>query len=393
MSEEFGSFAAAPQAPALEFGAPVEQAQEEKIQEIQAQTEAAEKEKKIPDPDEILTPAEKEQVKAFVKQIDLTNTSGILNYGVGTQKKLADFSQKAIDNVRTKDMGEVGNMLSGLVNELKDFDVAEDEKGFAAFFKRKANKVEALKTRYAKVEANVQTVSDELEKHQVQLMKDADLMDKMYELNLSYFHELTMYIAAGKLKLEEVRNGELTELQKKAAESGLPEDAQRAKDLAEQCDRFEKKIYDLELTRTVAMQTAPEIRMVQNSDTVMAEKIQSTIVNTIPLWKNQLVLTLGIQNSKRALEAQRKVTDMTNQLLQKNAEMLKMATVETARESERGIVDIETLQHTNESLISTLDEVLTIQTEGAQKRREAETELRKIEGELKQKLLETRGNR
>lgn len=388
MSEEFGSFAAAPQAPALEFGAPVEQAQEEKIQEIQAQTEAAEKEKKIPDPDEILIPAEKEQVKAFVKQIDLTNTSGILNYGVGTQKKLADFSQKAIDNVRTKDMGEVGNMLSGLVNELKDFDVAEDEKGFAAFFKRKVNKVEALKTRYAKVEANVQTVSDELEKHQVQLMKDADLMDKMYELNLSYFHELTMYIAAGKLKLEEVRNGELTELQKKAAESGLPEDAQRAKDLAEQCDRFEKKIYDLELTRTVAMQTAPEIRMVQNSDTVMAEKIQSTIVNTIPLWKNQMVIAIGLEHANQAARAEREVNDMTNQLLQKNAAALKTATVETAKEAERGIVDIETLKNTNQTLIAAMDEIMQIQTEGKEKRRAAEGELAQIENELKQKLLE-----
>lgn len=388
MSEEFGSFAAAPQAPALEFGAPVEQAQEEKIQEIQAQAEAAEKEKKIPDPDEILTPAEKEQVKAFVKQIDLTNTSGILNYGVGTQKKLADFSQKAIDNVRTKDMGEVGNMLSGLVNELKDFDVAEDEKGLAAFFKRKANKVEALKTRYAKVEANVQTVSDELEKHQVQLMKDADLMDKMYELNLSYFHELTMYIAAGKLKLEEVRNGELVELQKKAAETGLPEDAQRAKDLAEQCDRFEKKIYDLELTRTVAMQTAPEIRMVQNSDTVMAEKIQSTIVNTIPLWKNQMVIAIGLEHANQAARAEREVNDMTNQLLQKNAAALKTATVETAREAERGIVDIETLKNTNQTLIAAMDEIMQIQTEGKEKRRAAEGELAQIENELKQKLLE-----
>ena len=388
MSEEFGNFAAAPQAPALEFGAPVEQAQEEKIQEIQAQAEAAEKEKKIPDPDEILTPAEKEQVKAFVKQIDLTNTSGILNYGVGTQKKLADFSQKAIDNVRTKDMGEVGNMLSGLVNELKDFDVAEDEKGFAAFFKRKANKVEALKTRYAKVEANVQTVSDELEKHQVQLMKDADLMDKMYELNLSYFHELTMYIAAGKLKLEEVRNGELVEFQKKAAESGLPEDAQRAKDLAEQCDRFEKKIYDLELTRTVAMQTAPEIRMVQNSDTVMAEKIQSTIVNTIPLWENQMVIAIGLEHANQAARAEREVNDMTNQLLQKNAAALKTATVETAKEAERGIVDIETLKNTNQTLIAAMDEIMQIQTEGKEKRRVAEGELAQIENELKQKLLE-----
>ena len=388
MSEEFGSFAAAPQAPALEFGAPVEQAQEEKIQEIQAQTEAAEKEKKIPNPDEILTPAEKEQVKAFVKQIDLTNTSGILNYGVGTQKKMADFSQKAIDNVRTNDMGEGGNMLSGLVNELKDFDVAEDEKGFAAFFKRKANKVEALKTRYAKVEANVQTVSDELEKHQVQLMKDADLMDKMYELNLSYFHELTMYIAAGKLKLEEVRNGELTELQKKAAESGLPEDAQRAKDLAEQCDRFEKKIYDLELTRTVAMQTAPEIRMEQNSDTLMAENIQSTIVNTIPLWKNQMVIAIGLEHANQAARAEREVNDMTNQLLQKNAAALKTATVETAKEAERGIVDIETLKNTNQTLIAAMDEIMEIPTEGMEKRRAAVGERAQIENVLKQKLLE-----
>ena len=283
--EEFGSFAKMPQAPTLEFGAAAET--DKALEEEKKAAEAPAEEQKIPDPEAVLTPEEKEQVEAFVKQIDLSNTSGILNYGVGTQKKLADFSQKAIDNVRTKDMGEVGSMLSGLVNELKEFDVSEDEKGFTAFFKRKANKVEALKTKYAKVEANVQTVSDELEKHQVQLLKDADLMDKMYELNLSYFHELTMYIAAGKKKLEEVRGGELAELQKKAEQSGLPEDAQKAKDLAEQCDRFEKKIYDLELTRTVAMQTAPEIRMVQNSDTVMAEKIQSTIVNTIPLWKNR----------------------------------------------------------------------------------------------------------
>ncbi len=388
--EEFGSFAKAPQAPTLEFGAAEEI---EKAKEAdQKAAEAAAEEKAVPDPEAVLTPEEKEQVEAFVKQIDLSNTSGILNYGVGTQKKLADFSQKAIDNVRTKDMGEVGNMLSGLVNELKDFDVSEDEKGLSAFFKRKANKVEALKTKYAKVEANVQTVSEELEKHQVQLLKDADLMDKMYELNLSYFHELTMYIAAGKKKLEEVRNGELEELQKKAETSGLPEDAQKAKDLAEQCDRFEKKIYDLELTRTVAMQTAPEIRMVQNSDTVMAEKIQSTIVNTIPLWKNQMVIAIGLEHANQAARAEREVNDMTNQLLQKNAAALKTATVETARESERGIVDIETLKSTNETLISAMDEILKIQTEGKEKRRVAEGELAQIESELKQKLLEAAGS-
>lgn len=388
-TEEFSAFETAP-APTLEFGAPAEEQKEEAAAEEKAQEEK--KEEKLPDPEEILTPEEQKQVDAFVKQIDLSNTSGILNYGVGTQKKLADFSQKAIDNVRTKDMGEVGDMLSGLVNELKDFDVSEDEKGIAAFFKKKANKVDALKTRYAKVEVNVQAVSNELEKHQVQLMKDADLMDKMYELNLGYFHELTMYIAAGKKKLEEVRNGELAELQKKAEESGLPEDAQKAKDLAEQCDRFEKKIYDLELTRTVAMQTAPEIRMVQNSDTVMAEKIQSTIVNTIPLWKNQMVIAIGLEHANQAAKAEREVNDMTNQLLKKNAAALKTATVETAKESERGIVDIETLKATNETLISAMDEILKIQTEGKQKRREAEGELSAIESELKKKLLEAAKN-
>ncbi len=388
--EEFGSFAKMPQAPTLEFGAAAET--DKALEEEKKAAEAPAEEQKIPDPEAVLTPEEKEQVEAFVKQIDLSNTSGILNYGVGTQKKLADFSQKAIDNVRTKDMGEVGSMLSGLVNELKEFDVSEDEKGFTAFFKRKANKVEALKTKYAKVEANVQTVSDELEKHQVQLLKDADLMDKMYELNLSYFHELTMYIAAGKKKLEEVRGGELAELQKKAEQSGLPEDAQKAKDLAEQCDRFEKKIYDLELTRTVAMQTAPEIRMVQNSDTVMAEKIQSTIVNTIPLWKNQMVIAIGLEHANQAARAEREVNDMTNQLLQKNAAALKTATVETARESERGIVDIETLKSTNQTLISAMDEILKIQTEGKEKRRTAEGELAQIESELKQKLLEAARN-
>lgn len=382
MGDEFSSLEKTPAAPVLEFGA-AEAAVEAPAEKIEEPAE-----QKMQVPEDTLTEEEKKQVDEFVKQIDLSNTSAVLNYGVGTQKKLADFSQKAIDNVRTKDMGEVGNMLSGLVTELKDFDVDEEEKGFAAFFKKKANKVEALKNRYAKVETNVQAVSDELEKHQVQLMKDADLMDKMYELNLSYFHELTMYIAAGKKKLEEVRSGELKDLQDKAAQTGLAEDAQKAKDLAEQCDRFEKKIYDLELTRTVAMQTAPEIRMVQNSDTTMAEKIQSTIVNTIPLWKNQMVIAIGLEHATQAAKAEREVNDMTNQLLQKNASALKTATVAAAKESERGIVDIETLKNTNATLISAMDEILKIQTEGKEKRKAAEGELVQIESELKQKLLE-----
>ncbi len=383
MSDEFSRIGSAPAAPTLTFGAAAAQAEPEQAQE-QLKDAAAD----AADFQNSLTPEEQAQVEAFVQQIDLSNTGGILNYGVGTQKKLADFSQKAIDNVRTKDMGEVGEMLSGLVTELGNFDVDENEKGLAAFFKKKANRMEALRNRYAKVESNVQTVSSELEKHQVQLLKDADLMDKMYELNLSYFHELTMYIAAGKRKLEETRSGELRELERRAAESGLAEDAQKAKDLAAQCDRFEKKIYDLELTRTVAMQTAPEIRMVQNSDMVMAEKIQSTIVNTIPLWKNQMVIAIGLDHAARAARAEREVNDMTNQLLQKNAAALKTATVETARESERGIVDIETLRNTNATLISAMDEILKIQTEGKEKRKAAEGELVQIENELKAKLLE-----
>lgn len=383
MSDEFSSIGSAPAAPTLTFGAAAAQAEPEQAQE-QLKDAAAD----AADFQNSLTPEEQAQVEAFVQQIDLSNTGGILNYGVGTQKKLADFSQKAIDNVRTKDMGEVGEMLSGLVTELGNFDVDENEKGLAAFFKKKANRMEALRNRYAKVESNVQAVSSELEKHQVQLLKDADLMDKMYELNLSYFHELTMYIAAGKRKLEETRSGELRELERRAAESGLAEDAQKAKDLAAQCDRFEKKIYDLELTRTVAMQTAPEIRMVQNSDMVMAEKIQSTIVNTIPLWKNQMVIAIGLDHAARAARAEREVNDMTNQLLQKNAAALKTATVETARESERGIVDIETLRNTNATLISAMDEILKIQTEGKEKRKAAEGELVQIENELKAKLLE-----
>lgn len=335
-----------------------------------------------------LTAEEQEQVDAFVDQIDLHNSQGILNYGVGTQKKLADFSEKALDRVRTKDLGETGQMVSDLVTQLKSFEIDENDRGARKFFKKKANHINELKARYNSVEANVSTIQKELEKHQITLMKDSALMDRMYEMNLTYFKELTMYILAGKKKLRQVRENELAALQAKAASSGLPEDAQAAKDLAGLCDRFEKKLYDLELTRTIALQTGPQIRMVQNSDNVMAEKIQSTIVNTIPLWKNQMVIALGIEHSMQAAKVQREVSDMTNELLKKNAAALKTATVETAKEAERGIVDIETLKNTNESLISTLDEVLQIQEDGKEKRREAEKELVDIENQLKQKLLE-----
>ncbi|WP_044914294.1 toxic anion resistance protein [Butyrivibrio sp. WCE2006] len=339
-----------------------------------------------------LTEEEMKQVDAFVDQIDLTNSQGIMNYGAGTQKKMADFSEKAIDNVRTKDMGQVGDMIAGLVTELKNFEVEEDEKGIKAFFKKSTNKVTALKARYTSVEKNVETISSELERHQVQLMKDVATLDNMYKLNLNYYKELSMYIIAGKKKLEQVRANELVEAQKKAEQSGLPEDAQAAKDLASLCDRFEKKIYDLELTRTIAMQTGPQIRMVQSADTAMAEKIQSTIVNTIPLWKNQMVIAIGIEHSAQAAKAEREVNDMTNALLKKNADMLKVASVEAAKESERGIVDMETLKHTNETLISTLDEVMKIQTEGKERRKTAEAELEQIEGQLREKLLQAAKN-
>ncbi len=337
-----------------------------------------------------LTPEEMKQVDAFVEQIDISNSQAILNYGVGTQKKMADFSEKAIDNVRSKDMGEVGQMLSSLVTQLKDFDVEENEKGLAAIFKKGSNKMVAMKAKYTRIEANVNTVTTELERHQVQLMKDVELLDRMYDLNLNYFRELTMYIIAGNKRLEKARNEELPALQKKAEESGLQTDAQAAKAYAAQIDRFEKKLHDLELTRTIAMQTGPQIRMVQSSDTVMAEKIQSTIVNTIPLWKNQMVLALGLEHSRQATKAQQEVTEITNSMLKKNADILKTSTIETAREAERAIIDIETLQHTNRQLIETLDEVMKIQTEGTAKRREAEAELSRIEGELRTKLMELR---
>ena len=351
----------------------------------------AEAERQEPALDEnILTEEERRTVDAFAKQIDITNSTMVLQYGAGTQKKMADFSESALENVRSKDLGEVGELLSGVVKELKDFD-EEEEKGFFGIFKKASNRIESMKAKYAKAEANVNEIVKVLEKHQVQLMKDSALLDKMYELNLTYFKELSMYILAGKKKLQEVRGTQLAELMSRAQASGLPEDAQAAKDLNSLCDRFEKKIHDLELTRMISIQTAPQIRLVQNNDTLMAEKIQSTIVNTIPLWKSQMVLALGVEHSTQAAQAQRQVTDMTNELLRKNAEKLKMATVDTARESERGIVDMETLKATNESLISTLDEVMNIQREGRQKRQEAEAELRTMEQELKNKLLEIRG--
>ena len=340
--------------------------------------------------DSMLSEEEKRMVNEFVEKIDLRNSNAILQYGAGTQKKMADFSDKALENVKTKDMGEIGDMITDLVTELKSFDVEEEEKGLGAFFQKRANKLTALKAKYDKTEVSVSKITTALEAHQIQLIKDAQMLDRMYDMNLTYFKELSMYILAGKKKLQDARENELTELRNKALASGLPEDAQAAKDYEGLIDRFEKKLHDLELTRTIALQTAPQIRLVQGSDTVMAEKIQSTIVNTIPLWKSQMVIALGVEHSTQAAEAQRAVSDMTNELLKKNADRLKVATVEAAKESERGIVDIETLKHTNESLISTLDEVMKIQNEGRAKRAAAESELQSMENELKAKLLEIR---
>lgn len=335
-----------------------------------------------------LTPEELQMVNEFSQKIDLHNSQAILQYGVGTQKKMADFSEAALNNVRTKDLGEVGNMLSSLVIDLKSFDVTEQDKGFKGLFKKSSNKITSMKAKYDKAEVNVNNVCTALENHQVTLMKDIALLDKMYAVNLTYFKELSMYILAGKKKLEEVRNGELAAAVAKANASNLPEDAQAAKDLQSMCDRFEKKIHDLELTRMISIQTAPQIRMVQNNDTLMAEKIQSTIVNTIPLWKSQMVLALGIAHSTEAAQAQSQVSDLTNELLRKNAEKLHMASVETAKESERGIVDMETLQKTNADLIQTLDDVMKIQKEGREKRQAAEAEMVRMENDLKAKLLE-----
>ena len=347
--------------------------------------------KKQPQKEEVpvLTPEEQKMVNDFAAKIDIENTNQILQYGAGTQKKMADFSDTALENVKTQDLGEIGELISNVVGEQKDFDVQEEGK-FFGFFRKQTSKIENLKNKYDKAQVNVEKITDSLQQHQVRLMKDSAMLDKMYEQNLNYFKELTMYILAGKKKLEETRNGKLAEMKNKAALSGLPEDAQAARDLDEKCSRFEKKLHDLELTRTIAMQTAPQIRLIQNNDTVMVEKIQTTIVNTIPLWKSQMVLALGIAHSAEAAQAQRQVTDITNELLRKNAETLHMATVETAKESERGIVDLETLQKTNADLIQTLDDVMRIQMEGRQKRQAAEMEMHRMEEELKRKLLEIR---
>ena len=336
----------------------------------------------------ILTPEEQQMVDSFAQKIDIENTNQILQYGAGTQKKMADFSDAALENVRTQDLGEVGELITQVVGELRDFDATEEEKGFLGFFKKQGNKIENMKNRYAKAEVNVQKITTSLQDHQMRLMKDSAVLEKMYAQNLNYYKELTMYILAGKQKLQEVREGKLRDLEAKSAASGLPEDAQEAKDLDSKCNRFEKKLHDLELTRTISLQTAPQIRLVQNNDTLMVEKIQTTIVNTIPLWKSQMVLALGIAHSTEAAQAQRQVTDLTNELLKKNAQALHLASTETAKESERGIVDIETLKQTNQELISTLDDVMKIQKEGRIKRQQAEVEMRRMEDELKNKLLE-----
>lgn len=337
--------------------------------------------------DSMLNSEEKQMVESFSRQINVRDSGMILQYGAGAQKKMAGFSEAALANVRTQDLGEVGDLIGSVVTELRSFDATE-EKGLFGFFKKGANKIESLRAKYDKAESNVDKIVKALQGHQMKLMKDAATLDKMYELNLTYFKELTMYILAGKKKLAEVRNVELKELVEKARMSGRAEDAQAAQDLEAMCTRFEKKISDLDLTRTIAMQTAPQIRLVQNNEVTMVEKIQTTIVNTIPLWKSQMVLALGIVNSTEAVKAQNAVTNMTNELLKKNAEMLHTSTVEVARESERGIVDIETLKNTNEILIKTFDEVIQIQKEGRQKRAEAEAEMRRMEADLKQKMLE-----
>lgn len=365
--------------PQLEFGDLAPQAPEPSPITEPAPTDAA----------ATLTPQEREQVSAFVEKIDVSDTAGVLAYGVGSQRKVSEFSERALSGVRGRDLGEVGDDVTSLIVTLKNFSPDQGEaKGIRSLFRKAKGSLDALKARYSEVEKNVRAITEVLEGHQRTLIKDIALLDQLYALNEAYFKELTMYVVAGKEKLEQVRTGELAALQAKARESGLAEDAQAARDLAQKCDRFEKRIFDLELTRQVALQTAPQIRLVQSSDAVMAEKIQSTVVNTIPLWKNQMVIALGIEHATQAARAQREVADMTNQLLKRNADQLKVATVESAREAERGVVDIETLRHTNEQLISTLDEVARVQSEGRERRRQAEAELTKIEGELKAKLLE-----
>ena len=354
---------------------------------------APETEKKEVEPvkvdESMLTEAERKMVDDFSQKIDITDSNLVLNYGVAAQKSVATFSENALSSVRNKDLGEVGETLSNLVVEVKGFG-QEEKKGFAGLFHKQKDKLELMRAQYGKAETSVNRIVSELEKHQVTLMKDIAMLDQMYELNLKYYKELTMYIIAGKKRLAEVRSGELEELRKKAEASGLAEDAQAYNDYAQKCERFEKKLHDLELTRMVSLQMGPQTRLLQNNDTLMVEKIQSSLVNTIPLWKSQMVLALGMEHSRQATAAQSAVTQTTNELLKKNADMLKMGTIATAKEAERSIVDIETLQHTNEQLVSTLDEVVNIQREGAQKRKEAEVELGRIEGELKQKLMELR---
>ena len=354
----------------------------ESVQEIAAVEPA---EPQVAEP--VLSEEEKQMVAAFAQKIDVENTTQILQYGAGTQKKMADFSDAALENVRTQDLGEVGELIASVVGELKGFG-EEESKGFLGLFKKQAGKLENMKNKFAKAEVNVEKIGEALQQHQVRLLKDSAVLDKMYEQNLAYFKELTMYILAGKEKLQQVRSGKLKELEAKAQLSGLAEDAQAAKDLADKLNRFEKKIHDLELTRAISIQTAPQIRMIQNNDNVMVEKIQTTLMNTIPLWKNQMVLALGIAHSTEAAQAQRQVTDITNALLKQNAEKLHMASVETAKEAERGIVDIETLKATNAQLIATFDDVMKIQEEGRAKRLAAEAEMLKMENELKYKLLQ-----
>lgn len=375
----------APAAPSLTLDPAADEAAQ------QAAQQEAKKVEPVTVEDTPLSPEERKMVADFAEKIDVTNSQQVMQYGSACQKKIGDFSETALSKVRTKDLGEVGGMLGDLVNELKHFDATEEKpKGLAGLFHKGTSSIEQLKTKYAKAETNVENIQSVLEQHQVTLMKDVAMMDKMYELNKAYFKELSMYILAGKKKLAETREGELQQALAKAQASGRPEDAQAARDLADMCDRFEKKLYDLELTRNISLQMGPQIRLLQNNDTLMAEKIQTTIINTIPLWKNQMVMALGLAHSTQAMQAERAVNDMTNELLKKNAATLKQNTINIAKESERGIVDIETLKQTNRSLIETLDELKKIQTEGKAKREAATQELGRIEGELKQKLMELR---
>jgi len=366
------------EAPSLSFDMP----------EVKPEVVEIKEEKKNETPEVKLSPEEEKMVDEFASKIDISNSQAILAYGVGSQKKIADFSENALERVKTKDLGEIGDMLAGVVGEIRSLETEEDEKGLFGFFKKTSNKLANLKAKYDKVETNVNNIAKALEDHQVTLMKDVLMLDKMYELNMNYYKELSMYILAGKKRLERANNVELPELIKRADESGLPEDTQKAKDFSQMINRFEKKIYDLELTKTVSLQMAPQIRLIQNNDSMMSDKIQSTIVNTIPLWKNQMVIAIGLKHSNDAAKAQKAVSDMTNELLKRNADALKTATIETAKESERGIIDIETLKNTNKTLISTFDEVIKIQDEGRQKRKEAEAELKNIENEMRTKLLE-----